>query len=233
MTTHHTDPHRTDPHRTDPHHTDPHHTAPVYQAGAPLGQSPVALLMLHGRGASAADILSLAAEFNRPDLTYLAPQALGNTWYPYPFLAPLAQNEPYLSSALATVARVIQQAGDAGIAPSNIVLIGFSQGACLATEFAARHATRYGGVVGLSGGLIGPPGTPRAYPGSLADTPVILGCSDRDPHIPLARVEETATVLDGLGAAVTKRIYPGLGHTVNQDEINLIQALLTQLAPAA
>jgi predicted esterase len=187
------------------------------------------MLMIHGRGASAEDILALAAELNHPELAYLAPQAAGSTWYPHSFLAPPASNEPYLSSALAAVAALLDRVAAAGIPPERTVLLGFSQGACLATEFAARN----GGVVGLSGGLIGPGGTPRDYPGSLAGTPVFLGCSDVDPHIPAARVRESAEVLARLGGEVDARLYPGLGHTVNRDEIAAVRAMLGRLPVAA
>jgi predicted esterase len=204
----------------------PHQSQPIAVAGRPLAEAAAAMVMVHGRGATAESILTLAPEFGRPDFAYLAPQAADFTWYPYSFLAPMRQNEPGLSSALARIGEVLEKIAAAGIPPERTVLLGFSQGACLSLEFAARNARRYGGVVGLSGGLIGPPGTPRDYAGSLAATPVFLGCSDRDPHIPLARVEETAEVLGEMGAEVTKRIYPAMGHTVNEDEISWIQGLL-------
>ena len=208
---------------------DPHRGQPVAYAGKPLGQSPVVVIMIHGRGASADNILSLAQEFQRSDLTYLAPQAAGNTWYPTSFLSPLAQNEPYLSSALGAIADLVTKLNEAGIPSQQIVLLGFSQGACLATEFAARNAQRYGGIVGLSGGLIGPVGTPRNYAGTLDGTPVFLGCSDVDAHIPAERVNETAQVLGALGGQVTARLYPGMGHTINQDELAHVIALLDEL----
>jgi predicted esterase len=209
----------------------PQRGATLMQTGTPLGMAPVVVILVHGRGASAASILALAAELDRPDLTYLAPQAAGNTWYPYSFLAPLAQNEPHLSAALATVGATLKTVEDAGIAQARTVLLGFSQGACLALEFAARHGGRFGALVGLSGGLIGPPGTPRDYATLLDGTPVFVGCSDVDAHIPLARVQETTQVLSQLGAVVTERIYPGMGHTVNADEIAHVIALLEGLHP--
>jgi predicted esterase len=211
---------------------DPHQDAPIYYAGVPLGQSPNAMIMLHGRGSNADNILSLAAEFQRPNWTYIAPLAANNTWYPYPFLAPISQNEPYLSSALQLIQSLLLRLADAGILPTNVVILGFSQGACLATEFAARHAQPYGGIIGLSGGLIGPPGTPRDYPGEFVGTPVFLGCSDRDPHIPLERVRETASVFTAMGADVLERIYPNMGHTVNADEFTHIAAILDRVAAA-
>ncbi len=205
---------------------DPHASAPLLTVGAPLAQARSALIMIHGRGSTATNILGLAAEFSQPEWAYLAPQAVGNTWYPYSFLLPLERNEPHLTSALATVGRTFDQAIAAGVPAERIVLLGFSQGACLALEWAARNPRRFGGVVGLSGGLIGPAGTPRSYPGSLAGTPVFLGCSDIDDHIPAERVRESAAVFEQLGAATTARLYPGMGHTINSNEIGLIQALL-------
>jgi predicted esterase len=189
------------------------------------------MLMIHGRGASADDILSLAGEFSQPGFAYLAPQAVGNTWYPNRFLAPLEENEPWLSSALAFVEDVLDEVIKAGIPRERIMLLGFSQGACLALEFSARHAHRYGGVIGLSGALIGPEGTPRDYPGSLSGTPVFLGCSDVDFHVPKEYVQQTAEVMKRLSGEVTLRLYPNMDHTVNQDEIdfvrNMMQMLLT------
>jgi predicted esterase len=209
---------------------DPHHDVPVGAAGAPLSRAKAAVVMLHGRGADAGDMLSLAEVFAQPDLAYLAPQAAGRSWYPNSFLAPIARNEPFLSSALEMLDRVLGRLGAESYQPGRIVLLGFSQGACLALEYAARHARRYGGLIGLSGGLIGPEGTPRDYPGHFAETPVFLGCSDVDPHIPVERVHETGRVLGALGGAVTKRIYPGMGHAINDDEIRQIRSLLARLA---
>ncbi len=208
---------------------DPHRGQRVAEGSAPLARAKAAMLLLHGRGADAADILALADVLAQPDVACLAPQAAGHTWYPYPFTAPLERNEPWLSSALGVIDGVLQRLGEAGFAPERVVLLGFSQGACLALEYAARHARRHGGVVGLSGGLIGPDGTPRDYAGSLAGTPVFLGCSDVDPHIPLARVRETTAVLRRLGGTVTERIYPGMGHTVNDDEIAFVRGLLVDV----
>ena len=184
------------------------------------------MILVHGRGASAEDILSLTREFNASDIAYLAPQAAGGTWYPYSFMAPVGQNEPYLSSALNVLSRIVQSITAHGVDTSRIALLGFSQGACLTLEYAARHAQSYGGVFGLSGALIGPPGTSRDYPGSLAGTPVFVGCSDVDPHIPLERVRESADVFRRLGATVDERIYPTMGHVVNRDELAAIAAVL-------
>lgn len=194
--------------------------------------------MVHGRGASAASILTLADEFAQPELAYLAPQAAGSTWYPYSFLAPLDRNEPHLSSALRLLGRVLSEVGAAGIPSEKTVLLGFSQGACLASEFAARNPRRYGGVVALSGGLIGNGQLPAVdppvdkvfdYDGDLGRTPVFLGCSDDDAHIPLDRVERSAAAFEKLGADVTMRIYPGMDHTVNDDEIRFVRGLLADL----
>ena len=207
-----------------------HEDQRVYTAGVPLEQADVAVILLHGRGATARSILTLADEFAQPNIAFLAPQAAGNTWYPYSFLTPMDRNEPHLSSALATVAAVVAAVEEAGIPADRIVLGGFSQGACLASEWTARHARRYGGLLVFSGGLIGPPGTPRAYPGDLAGTPVFIGCSDIDAHIPVERVHETTQVLRGLGATVDERIYPQMGHTVNEDELAAAHALLASIA---
>jgi phospholipase/carboxylesterase len=203
-----------------------HQGQAILAAGVPLKKARAAMIMLHGRGASAESILSLANEFDADGLAYLAPQAANDTWYPYRFLEPIEKNEPWLSSALQVVADLIAHVTTSGIPAGRLILLGFSQGACLTLEYAARHAQRYGGIVGLSGGLIGPAGTPRNYPGSFSGTPIFLGCSDVDPHIPLDRVHETARVLQQLGSDVTERIYPNLDHTVNQDEIGHVSELM-------
>jgi phospholipase/carboxylesterase len=204
----------------------PHQGQPMHTAGVALSEAEGAVVMIHGRGATAPSILSLSPVLDRPRFSYLAPQAAGNTWYPHSFLAPVEDNEPGISSAMEAIRSALALIEGAGIPPERVVLLGFSQGACLATEFAARHARRYGGVIGLSGGLIGDDSTPREYPGSLDGTPVFLGCSDIDFHIPKERVELSAEVLGRLGADVTMRLYPGMGHTVNEDEITHAQAIL-------
>ena len=206
----------------------PHGGERVLIGGAPLETAAGALIAIHGRAAAAADITALAREIAPPNVTILAPQAAGNTWYPYAFLEPTERNEPYLSSALRIVADLIAQVDEYGISPERVALVGFSQGACLALEAAARNARRYAGVIGLSGGLIGPPGTSFDFAGSLDGTPVFLGCSDVDPHIPKERVEESAAALERLGAAVDLRLYPGMSHTVNRDELEAARTILDE-----
>ncbi len=184
------------------------------------------MILVHGRGDSAAGILGLVDEFPQTDVTWIAPQAAGHTWYPFSFLSPVEQNEPALTSALGVIGSLLEMLDREGVSADRVVLMGFSQGACLSQEFAARHARRYAAIVGLSGGLIGPPGAPRTYAGSFGGTPVFLGCSDMDPHIPLERVHESADVFRRMGAEVDARIYPRMGHTVNADEIAAVSALL-------
>lgn len=213
----------------------PHQGQPISVVETLPGMARAVMILVHGRGATADNILDLADSFHHNGIVYMAPQASGNSWYPYSFLAPLEQNEPGLSSGLQVLADLVDHVATAGIAPERIFLGGFSQGACLTAEYAARHARRYAGLLLFSGGLIGPPGTPRDYAGSLAGTPVFIGCSDVDPHIPLARVQETTSVLRELGAEVDEQIYPGMGHTINDDEIaranRLIAAARAQLEP--
>ena len=206
--------------------TDPHQGQPVLRRGPSTGAR-LAVVLVHGRGDSAAGILGLADAFeDLTDIAWIAPQAAAHTWYPYSFLTPMEQNQPHLGSALMTIGRIVDALSGEGVGPERLVLMGFSQGACLAQEYAARHARRYHAVVGLSGGLIGPPGTPRDYTGAFEGTPVFLGCSDVDPHIPVGRVHESADVFARMGAAVDTRIYPRMGHTVNADELEAIRALL-------
>jgi predicted esterase len=207
---------------------DPHAGQPVRRLGPDPASARLVAIMVHGRGASAEDMLALAGELGTADVAYLAPQAADNSWYPYSFLTPMDKNEPWLTSALRLVAQLVQSLDRQGIGSTRVAIMGFSQGACLALEFAARNPARYAAVVGLSGGLIGPPGTPRDYPGSLDGTPVFLGCSDIDAHVPLERVRESSAVLRRLGANVDERIYPGMGHTVNVDEVRAVRVLLNR-----
>ncbi|MGH7569132.1 MAG: alpha/beta hydrolase [Gemmatimonadales bacterium] len=211
---------------------DPHGEQPILVSGAPLATARGAMVLLHGRGGSPQDMRELARTLDRPQFACCAPAAAGRTWYPYSFLERIERNEPHLSSALRLVEEALGRTETAGLPAPRVVLLGFSQGACLALEFAARHARRYGAVVGLSGGLIGPEGTARDYAGSFEGTPVFLGSSDVDPHVPKRRVDETEAVFTRLGARVTKRIYPGMGHTINADEIEHVRSLLDAV-PAA
>jgi predicted esterase len=206
----------------------------IVQRGAASQQARGAMILIHGRGSSTSDILSLTSYFECDDLLYLAPEAPSSQWYPLPFMAPMASNEPGINNGMLAIDDCFALLAEHGLEAAQTVLLGFSQGACLALEYAARHARRYGGVVGLSGGLIGPRGTARDYGGTLDGTPVFLGCSDVDAHIPLDRVHETRDVFEGLGADVTERIYPGMPHTINEDEIEFVKHILVGLAkPAA
>ncbi len=204
----------------------PHLDQPLALAGEQLEEARAAMIMMHGRGATAQDILAMAPDLRCPGFIYLAPQAAGNAWYPNSFLAPIASNEPALTSALAVITSLLDSLARVGIPAERTLLLGFSQGACLTLEFASRNARRYGGIVGLSGGLIGPDGTPRDYPGSLEGTPVFLVCSDSDPFIPKERVEQSAGYLQAIGGNVTMRLYPRMEHTVNRNELHFIQNMM-------
>jgi len=186
------------------------------------------MIMIHGRGASAESILSLAAEFDEPEFAYLAPQAATGTWYPNRFMVETKFNEPWLSSALGAVDAVVAQVLAAGIPAERLILLGFSQGACLTLEYGARNGKRYGGLVGLSGSLIGGDAEPRHDSGSLAGTPVFMGCSDVDPHIAVARLTQSEHILKGLGGAVTLKLYEGMGHTVNEDEVWAVKKMMRE-----
>lgn len=209
--------------------TGPHQGQPIVTGGAPIATARGALILTHGRGATAESILSLAPLLGADDFAWFAPQASGNTWYPFSFLSPIPQNEPGITSGIQVLHDLVAYIEKAGIPAERIVLAGFSQGACLTLEFGARHARRYGALVGFSGGLIGPDGTPRDYAGSLGGTPVFLGCSDVDAHIPLARVHESATVLTRLGGVVDERIYPGMPHTVIDDETAAVRGIISEI----
>jgi predicted esterase len=210
--------------------SDPHRGQPVLRAGADFGVAKAAIIMLHGRGADAADILGLSQVVGRQDIVYVAPEAAGHTWYPYSFLSPVERNEPGRRSALGVISLLVRTLGEAKMPPEKIAILGFSQGACLATEFVARNPRRYGGAFALSGGLIGETIAPTDYSGSLDGTPVFLGCSDIDPHIPAERVKESATILRALGGEVTEKIYPGMGHTIVEDEIEHVRRIVEAMA---
>lgn len=204
----------------------PHAGQPVETAGCPLGEGTAAMILVHGRGAAPRNIMDLATSLEHPNFTYLAPAAAGNTWYPYSFMAEIASNEPGISSGLAVLDGLVNQVVNAGIPRDRIVLAGFSQGACLMSEYAVRHAAQYGAILAFSGGLIGPPGTRWNYEGNFAGTPVFLGCSDVDAHVPKTRVVESADVFTRMGAVVETRIYPGMGHLINDDEIAFAYSLI-------
>jgi predicted esterase len=208
--------------------SDPHRGQPILRRGPEPARARLAVICIHGRGASAEDILTVADELELDDVAYLAPQAAGNTWYPSSFLAPLADNQPGLNSALGVMASIVDGLTAQQVASERVAVLGFSQGACLALEYAARHARRYAAVIAFSGGLIGPPGAPREYTGSMDGTPVFIGCSDIDPHIPVERVRESAVVFRGLSAQVDDRVYPRMGHTINGDEISRVRKLLAR-----
>jgi predicted esterase len=210
--------------------SDPHAGQPTLTAGPPAEEADVVIVLVHGRGASAESILVLHQEFNLEGLSSVAPQAAGSTWYPYSFLAPLESNQPYLDSALRRLEAIVADLSGRGVPHERIALLGFSQGACLTTEFVVRHPRRYGAVMGLTGGLIGPEGTPRQYAGSLEGTPVFLGTSDPDPHVPFERVRETEGVLARMGARVELRRYPGMSHTINADELAACRVLIERVA---
>jgi predicted esterase len=205
----------------------PHRKQPVVTRGMALGEAAGAVILLHGRGASAEDILGLAEELDLPNLAYLAPQAAGHTWYPNSFLAPVEQNEPWLTSALELVRTVVERVAEAGISRDKIAIMGFSQGACLATEFVARNPIRFSALIAFTGGLIGPPGTVFRYSPDLGGTPCFLGSGDPDPHVPWERVEESASVLTRIGGIVTLKRYPGMPHTISLDEIEEAKKILT------
>jgi predicted esterase len=205
---------------------DPHAGQPIRSIGPPLSPAAVVAILVHGRHAGPENILGLADQFARPNVTYLAPSAAGHTWYPFSFLAPRGQNEPFLSSALAAIGRLVDDVLGQGVPSRRIAIAGFSQGACLATEFVYQRTDRLGALIAFSGGLIGPPGTAWERTASFDDMPAFFGCSDVDAHVPRARVEESAGVFSTLGARVTPRLYPGMGHVVNDDEITHARVIL-------
>jgi predicted esterase len=208
----------------------PHEAQPVLTSGRALDRASTAMILVHGRGATAADILTIAQALDRPKLAYLAPQAEGNAWYPFSFMAPVEQNEPWLTAALAVVDRLVARVADAGIGADRLALLGFSQGACLTLEYAARNPRRYGAVIGLSGGLIGPEGHSLDHSGSLEGAPAFLGCSDVDPHIPARRVLDSAQALEAQEAKVGVKLYRGMGHEVNEDELERVRGLIDSIS---
>ena len=208
---------------------DPHAGQPVVSAGLPLSDAHAVVILIHGRGAAPQSILELVPRLDRGQLAFLAPAAAGGTWYPLSFLADREKNEPFLSSALRRIDAIVAELISAGTPPNRIILMGFSQGACLATEFVYRHPRPYGGLVAFSGGLVGPPGTTWTATADFGGTAVFLGCSDVDPHVPQSRVAETAAVFARLGAEVIERIYPGMGHLVSDDEIVHAQKVIDRL----
>ena len=208
----------------------PHFGNTIAYAGASLETATAAMICMHGRNAAPANILDLFARLDRPQVAAVAPAAAGGTWYPLSFLAEKEQNEPGISSGLWVLDQLVQHVVRSGVRKDRIVLLGFSQGACLTAEFAASHADRYAGVVLYSGGLIGPPGTTWEYPGSFDGAPVFLGCSDVDAHVPKTRVDESAAVFQRMGATVTERSYPGMGHLVNEEEIAFTRTLLDEIS---
>lgn len=202
------------------------HQQNIVTAGVPLEEAKKVLIMIHGRGGSANDIITLASHLHVPDFAILAPQATGNTWYPQSFLAPPAQNEPYLGAALEVLTQVVNNVVEAGISRENIYFLGFSQGACLTLEFTTRNADKYGGIVAFTGGLIGDQVYTNNYKGNFNQTPVYIGSSDPDFHVPVTRVHESAAMLQSMGAVVTATIYPNMGHTITAEEINQANRLV-------
>ena len=207
----------------------PHQSQPLVTAGTPLDEAEAAVVLVHGRGATARSIVRMAESFHHPGVAYLAPQASDNTWYPNPFSAPVESNEPGRTSGLQAIADAVERATNAGIPTGRVMLLGFSQGACLGSEFVARDPRQYGGLAALSGGLIGETIDPTDYDGDLEGTPAFFGCSDVDPHIPAERVRVSAEVFERLNADVTTRLYPGMGHTINRDEGERVSAMVAAL----
>lgn len=202
------------------------HKKNIVWAGKKIGEASKVLIMVHGRGANAEDILTIADHLDVKDFALLAPQATNHTWYPYSFMSPPAENEPWLSAALTVLKEVTDDIESKGISRDNIYFLGFSQGACLALEFVARHAARYGGVIALTGGLIGDKVYAENYKGDFAGTPVFIGTSDPDLHVPVERVNASAALLEKMNASVVKKIYKNMGHTISQDEISTVNELI-------
>jgi predicted esterase len=207
----------------------PHENQKIFRAGPSPQEAGRAVILIHGRGATAQSLLELFDVMHVENLAAIAPQAAGNSWYPNSFLAPLESNQPFLDSALNRIESIIHDLMAHGMPSSRIGIAGFSQGACLTTEFAARHPRRYGAIIALTGGLIGPAGTPRNYYGSFGSTPIFLGSSDPDPHVPYSRVLETEVVFTRMKAKVEIRRYPGMEHTINQDEVGISREMLAAI----
>jgi phospholipase/carboxylesterase len=212
--------------------TGPHQDQPLVTAGTPVDDAEAALVLVHGRGATAQGILQMGQQLHQPGVALLAPQAARNEWYPHSFLEPVERNEPGRSSGLQAVGDAVETAADAGIPTEQVVVLGFSQGACLGSEYVARNPRRYGGTVAFSGGLIGETVDPDDYEGDLDGTPYFVGCSDVDPHIPVERVDASVEVFERLGADVERRIYEGMGHGVNEDELAYAREMVDALLAA-
>jgi len=208
---------------------DPHADTSVFSNGCELSRARAAVILLHGRGASAQDILGLANSFYDERIAYLAPQAAGNSWYPYSFLAPIQQNEPWLSSALSRVEGIVSACAAAGVAQNRVAVCGFSQGACLAAEFVARHTANYGALIAFTGGLIGPPGHDLHHEGSLADVRALFSSGDPDPYVPWSRVEASANEYRRMGATVQLERIPGRPHTIIKQEVDVARPLILGL----
>lgn len=202
------------------------HKKEIIVGGVPLPDASKALILLHGRGASAESMLSLSEHIDMPGTAFLAPQATNRSWYPYSFLAPPAENQPALDSALNVIDDLVKEIFDQGITLDNVYFLGFSQGACLSLEYAGRYAAGYGGVVAFTGGLIGDTVLKSNYIGNFKDTPILITTGDPDPHVPLSRVEESVEILDALNASVTLKVYKGRQHTIQTEEIELAQKLV-------
>jgi phospholipase/carboxylesterase len=202
------------------------HQKNTITAGTPLANAKGALVLLHGRGGTAQNIISLAGEFNLTDMAIIAPQATNNSWYPYSFMSPVADNQPALDSALAVISDTVKDIIAAGISPANIYFAGFSQGACLTVEYIARNAQQYGGAIAFTGGLIGRELETANYKGDFAGTPILLSTGNPDPHVPVTRVEESAEILKSLGAKATVKVFDGRPHTIIQQEIDLANQLI-------
>lgn len=209
---------------------DPHGAAPIVNGETPIREAKGVIILLHGRGASAEDILTLGEALAPEDWALLAPEAAGHTWYPNSFLAPREQNEPYLSSALGRVQTAFDMALTAGLAPEHVIVAGFSQGACLATEFVGRNPRRYGALLAFTGGLIGPLNIPITLQGNLEGTPVLLSSGDPDPHVPWSRVQQSADLLRSIGGIVSLRRYPGRPHTIAPEEVQSARQMLVAIS---